>query len=144
MDIKNLIRESLKNYAAYEPGEQPTTDGWIKLNTNENEIKELSNWTKDNLGISVPLHFTAFYPCYERMDLPRTTEDEVKKARQTALDLGLKYVYAGNILDWESNSTFCPECKKLLIKRLGFHITENNLDKGKCKFCKEKIDGVWN
>lgn len=36
MDIKNLIRESLKNFAAYEPGEQPTTDGWIKLNTNEN------------------------------------------------------------------------------------------------------------
>lgn len=36
MDIENLIRESLKNYTAYEPGEQPTTDGWIKLNTNEN------------------------------------------------------------------------------------------------------------
>jgi len=36
MDLNKLIRSNLKNYTAYEPGEQPTTEGWIKLNTNEN------------------------------------------------------------------------------------------------------------
>ncbi|TFG06679.1 MAG: histidinol-phosphate transaminase [Promethearchaeota archaeon] len=36
MDLNNLIRKSLKRYSAYEPGEQPTGSGWIKLNTNEN------------------------------------------------------------------------------------------------------------
>jgi pyruvate formate lyase activating enzyme len=113
------------------------------LNDGEKEIKELSKWVKDNLGISVPLHFSAFYPCYERIDLQSTPPSKVKKAREIARDIGLKYVYSGNIMDWESNSTFCPKCKKLLIKRLGFHVVENNLDKGKCKFCKEKIEGVW-
>ncbi|MFX1442730.1 MAG: histidinol-phosphate transaminase [Promethearchaeota archaeon] len=36
MDLNNLLRASLKRYSAYEPGEQPTDNGWIKLNTNEN------------------------------------------------------------------------------------------------------------
>ncbi|MFX0072165.1 MAG: histidinol-phosphate transaminase [Candidatus Hermodarchaeota archaeon] len=36
MDLNNLLREAIKRYSAYEPGEQPTGDGWIKLNTNEN------------------------------------------------------------------------------------------------------------
>jgi histidinol-phosphate aminotransferase len=36
MDLNELIRENLKKYSAYEPGEQPTEEGWLKLNTNEN------------------------------------------------------------------------------------------------------------
>ena len=36
MDLNNLLRDPLKRFSAYEPGEQPTGDGWIKLNTNEN------------------------------------------------------------------------------------------------------------
>ena len=42
MDLNNLIREPLKKYSAYEPGEQPTGDGWIKLNTNENPYPPVS------------------------------------------------------------------------------------------------------
>ena len=34
MDIEKLFRENLKNFTAYEPGEQPVGEGWIKLNTN--------------------------------------------------------------------------------------------------------------
>jgi histidinol-phosphate aminotransferase len=36
MDFKKLIRNHLKDFEAYVPGEQPTEGGWIKLNTNEN------------------------------------------------------------------------------------------------------------
>ena len=36
MDLNQLIRRNLLKYSAYEPGEQPTTEGWVKLNTNEN------------------------------------------------------------------------------------------------------------
>lgn len=114
------------------------------LNDKNEEIKKLSEWVKKNLGSSVPVHFTAFYPCYERMELRPTSPDKVQEARKIALDAGLKYVYAGNILDWESNSTYCPKCGELLIKRLGFKVAENKLNNGKCSFCNERIDGVWN
>ena len=30
MDLNNLLRNPLKKYSAYEPGEQPSGDGWIK------------------------------------------------------------------------------------------------------------------
>ncbi|TFF90906.1 MAG: histidinol-phosphate transaminase [Promethearchaeota archaeon] len=36
MNLNELIRDPLKKFSPYEPGEQPSTDGWVKLNTNEN------------------------------------------------------------------------------------------------------------
>jgi len=52
----------------------------------------------------------------------------------------LKYVYVGNIWDEEANTTYCGNCKELLIKRTGYNIVNMGLDKdGKCKFCGEKV-----
>jgi histidinol-phosphate aminotransferase len=36
MELKNLIRENLRKYSAYESFEQPTEEGWVQLHTNEN------------------------------------------------------------------------------------------------------------
>jgi len=47
MELQNLLRESLKKYSAYEPGEQPDGDGWIKLNTNENPYPPIPEIIKD-------------------------------------------------------------------------------------------------
>jgi histidinol-phosphate aminotransferase len=47
MDIDNLFRDVLKNYSAYEPGEQPEGDDWIKLNTNENAFPPIPEVIKD-------------------------------------------------------------------------------------------------
>ncbi|MFX1390669.1 MAG: histidinol-phosphate transaminase [Promethearchaeota archaeon] len=41
MELKDLIRENLRKYSAYEPFEQPVEDGWIKLNSNENPFPPL-------------------------------------------------------------------------------------------------------
>ena len=114
------------------------------LNDSNGDIKKLVDWVKDNLGLEIPIHFTAFYPTHKLTHLPRTSLSTLKRARGLALDAGIKYVYTGNLPDEEGNCTFCPKCKKLLIKRSWFSITENNLKKGKCPSCNEKIDGVWN
>ncbi len=113
------------------------------LNDSEGDIKELVEWIRKNLGIGVPLHFTAFYPCYELSNLPSTSLDTLRKARKIALDAGLKHIYTGNIPDHEGNITFCPKCKKPLIIRKGFSVVENKIKKSKCPYCQEKIDGVW-
>lgn len=113
------------------------------LNDRTNEIEELVYWIKENLGIDTPLHFSAFYPSYKLIKLPATSITILKKARNLALDAGLKYVYTGNFPDMEGSTTFCPKCKKAIIKRQGFNITENCIDKGKCQ-CGEKIAGIWN
>jgi pyruvate formate lyase activating enzyme len=43
----------------------------------------------------------------------------------------------------EGENTYCPRCRKTLIRRLGYSIRENHLRKGACPFCGEKIPGVW-
>lgn len=58
MDLNELIRPNLKKFSAYEPGEQPQEEGWIKLNTNENPfppipeiIEEIKNAINDKLRL---------------------------------------------------------------------------------------------
>lgn len=41
MDLNELVRTNLKNYSAYETEDQPTYDGWVILNTNENPYPPL-------------------------------------------------------------------------------------------------------
>ncbi len=126
---------------------------WIELtnllipgfNDKEEQVKKLVRWVKENLGKEVPVHFSAFFPAYKMSNLPPTDPKKVKQAREIALDSGLKYIYSGNIN--EEDSTFCPNCDKLLIKRSSYNIIKNNLKiekgEGKCLECGEKISGVW-
>ena len=113
------------------------------LNDSEKDIKKLVSWVEKNLGQKAVLHFTAFYPTYKLSNLPTASLETLKKARKMALDAGIKYVYTGNLQDEDGESTFCPNCKKLLIKRRIFSIIENNLKKGKCPKCNLKIEGFW-
>jgi pyruvate formate lyase activating enzyme len=111
-------------------------------NDSPEEIKELAQWIKDNLGEEVPLHFTRFYPMYKLQNLPPTPEETLKKARQIALDVGLKYVYTGNIGDPTTESTYCPASGTLAIQRQGYFVLQNNLQDGHCPDG-EVIPGVW-
>jgi len=113
------------------------------LNDSYEEINKLVDWVRKELGKDVPLHFSAFYPCYKLLSLPPTSFETLKKSRNIALAKGLHYVYTGNIQDEEGNNTYCPECKSLLIKRRYFDVLENRLKKGKCPKCKKEIAGVW-
>lgn len=112
------------------------------LNDDTKTIKKMCKWILTNLGPDIPLHFSAFYPCYLMKNIAATPNATVLKAREIALKEGLNYVYAGNIRTEEEENTYCPECGKLLIKRNGFSVDKNNLNKGKCS-CGHKIPGVW-
>ncbi|MEM4152901.1 MAG: AmmeMemoRadiSam system radical SAM enzyme [Candidatus Pacearchaeota archaeon] len=124
---------------------------WIELtnliipgyNDNIEEIKKMVLWILENLDNNVPLHFSAFYPCYKLTNIKPTEPEFLMKARVIAKNLGLNYVYTGNIIDIEGSTTFCPNCNKPLIVREGFYVKENRLINGKCPYCNEKIAGVW-
>ncbi len=111
-------------------------------NDNEKDIRFIVDFVK-SLDKNIPLHFSAFYPCYKMTNAPSTPAVTIVKARDIALKAGLDYVYTGNISDVEGSTTYCPKCKKGAIARYGYAITENNIVNGRCRFCKEKIAGVW-
>jgi len=56
----------------------------------------------------------------------------------------LHYVYVGNVHDEDGESTYCPNCKKKVIGRDWYVLTEYHLtDDGHCRFCNYKIAGVF-
>jgi len=76
------------------------TKCWLEITTllipgkndSTKEIKALSAWVAKELGADVPLHFTAFRPAWKINDLPPTPPASLKRARQIALESGLRYV----------------------------------------------------
>jgi len=108
------------------------------------KIKEMSGWITDNLGPDVPLHFSRFWPNYKLTTLYPTPQATLEEARNTALAAGVRYVYIGNIPGHDAENTYCHNCKKPVIRRSGYIVTENRLKGGKCGECGSVIPGVWN
>ena len=106
-------------------------------------VRAMCKWIKTNLGPDVPLYFSAFYPQYRLQNLPPTPIDTLEKAYAIAKDEGLNYVYIGNAFGHVKEHTYCPKCGRIVIKRLGFSVEENNALNGKCRFCGHRIAGVW-
>ncbi len=114
------------------------TDVWFEITTllipDENdspaEIEALSRWVMQHLGPDVPLHFTAFHPDWKMLNKPPTPPATVRMARNIAREIGLNYVFTGNIHDPEGQSTYCHVCSEMLIGRDWYDLTAWNLDAG--------------
>ena len=113
------------------------------LNDDPEKTREMCIWIRDNLGKGVPVHFSRFFPAYKLTKLPPTPIQTLERAKEIALEVGLEYVTIGNVPGHLANSTFCPQCGEILIKRVHFQVLANHLEKGKCKFCGNLIPGVW-
>lgn len=113
------------------------------MNDSDEELKKLSRWIYQELGADIPLHFSRFYPKYKLKNLPPTPIKTLEKARQIALDAGLQYVYMGNVPGHEGENTYCPNCKEMLVQRVGYKIYKNNIQNGQCQNCHHQIPGVW-
>ena len=128
------------------------TPVWLEITTllipGENdsagEIDSMTKWIAGNLGTDVPLHFTAFHPDFKMLDLSFTPLSTVRRARELAMNNGLRYVYTGNVVDREGSITLCSNCGRGLIGRDQYAITSWNLDTGgKCCYCGTACPGVF-
>lgn len=106
------------------------------------ETKGLCDWVLKNLGDHVPIHFTAFHPDFKMMDRPRTPASTLGRARQIALSAGIRYCYVGNVFDDEGQTTCCPRCGCVLIRRSWHDILEYHLIEDCCP-CGQKIPGYF-
>ena len=139
-----VVQETLK-YLAHE------TNVWLEVTTllipGENdstaELHQLADWVLGELGPDIPLHLSAFHPANRMLDTAPTPASTVLRARQIALDAGLRYVYSGNISDDNGTITYCPSCNEPLIVRRGFREAVNKLADGQCPCCQTPIPGHW-
>jgi pyruvate formate lyase activating enzyme len=113
------------------------------LNDDPAELRALVEWVLDSLGPDVPLHFSRFHPDYQLTNLPPTPIETLEAARQNALDIGLHYVYLGNVPGHEGNHTYCPGCGQRIVERAGMATLAMNIVDGRCGYCDRPIAGVW-
>lgn len=106
-------------------------------------IRKMCEWFIANKFEDMPLHFSRFTPLYKLAHLPYTPISVLEQAHKIAIECGMKYVYIGNVPANKTENTYCPKCKKVIIERRGFSILSNHIESGKCKYCGEKIAGVW-
>ena len=90
-------------------------------------IQEMCKWLVDNGFSDFPLHFSRFSPMYKLTNLIPTPIVTLEKAMKIAKLSGINYVYIGNLPGHDTENTYCPKCKKLIISRKGFTVLENHI-----------------
>jgi len=111
------------------------------INDTSEELREIARFIVNELGEDTPWHLSRFFPAY-KMNREITPLSSLERAREIGLELGLRYVYEGNIPDDEAVNTYCPNCQRLLIRRQGFSVIENLIHRSECPYCHFKIAGV--
>ena len=122
---------------------------WVEVTTlvvpRENDSQEeLKNIARFIAGVdkNIPWHISRFHPDYQFTKHPATPVETLESAAYLGRQSGLNYVYLGNV--WGGgNDTYCPHCKKLLIRREVFGVLENQIKGGECAFCKQQIAGIF-
>ena len=113
------------------------------LNDCPDEIRAMCEWILENLGPDVPIHFNRFFPAFRLTHLPFTPVETLEMAHRIAREVGINFVTIGNLPGHRYDSTFCPNCGERLIHRVGMSVLANYIEEGRCRFCGEKIPGVW-
>ena len=112
-------------------------------NDGDAELHQLCAFVADELGVEVPLHFSAFHPAHKLTDKPRTPHDTQKRARRISQEHGLKHVYLGNVYDPEASSTYCAGCGERLIERAGYKLGARSMRVAECVHCGRALHGVF-
>ncbi len=98
----------------------------------------------EHIGCDVPLHFSAFHPDWKMLDKPPTPPATLTRARQIAIENGIRYAYTGNVHDAEGDTTYCHDCGAALIGRDWYVLKEWKLSAdGHCLACGAQCSGVF-
>lgn len=91
------ILENLKFFVQNNIHVEITTLIVSTQNDSEDEIRQIASFIANELGVNIPWHISAFHPDYKELDLPPTSIEILKKARDIGYKSGLERVYLGNV-----------------------------------------------
>jgi pyruvate formate lyase activating enzyme len=122
---------------------------WVEITTlviptlsdSEEMFGKIAKWIYENLGPETPWHVSQFCGAisWKLQNIPDTPVETLEKALKIGKEVGLKYVYIGNIPGHEAENTYCPKCGTLAINRVNYMI--HRYDKaGKCPKCGQDLN----
>ncbi len=104
------------------------------------KIRDMAKWIKNYLGKDTPFHLLRFHPDYKMTTVLATPVETLEHAYMVCKEVGLNYVYLGNVPGHPSENTYCPNCNEVVIKRYSFEITGWNLTPDmRCPVCGQSI-----
>lgn len=111
--------------------------------TDVNDDEECLRWVIEKhlkeVGPETPLHFTRYHPSF-KFHNPPTKIETLEGAYAMARKAGALYPYLGNVRGHSYENTYCPNCKELIIRRLGTTIVQYKVaDDNRCPRCGEVI-----
>lgn len=121
------------------------------LNDSDAELAAIAGFIAGELGPDVPWHVSRFHPDHRLRGVGPTPVGTLERAWSLGREAGLHFVYLGNApgggVDGERESTRCPGCDAVLLRRTGFLVRENFLgsgpERGRCPECGQPVPGVW-
>jgi pyruvate formate lyase activating enzyme len=111
------------------------------LNDSDRELSGIAEFILA-LGPETPWHVSRFHPTYKLRDVRSTPVATLKRAREIGLEVGLHYVYTGNLPGDQGEKTLCHHCGLVLIDRFGFATGQYVIKKGRCPDCQTPVAGV--
>lgn len=110
-------------------------------NDSDEELKKLAGFLVNEAGPDVPWHISRFYPQYKYAESEATPLETMRRAEEIGKAAGLRHVYLGNVPGEKSENTYCYNCGRMLIERMGYRIVANRIKKSKCPHCGAQIAG---
>lgn len=105
-------------------------------NDGEKDAEAVADWVLAHCSEHTPVHFVRFHPDYKYTQVGRTPIERLARAREIALQRGLRYVYMGNVFDQPGSHTYCPACQSRVIARYGMNTRLEGLtQEGACRAC---------
>jgi pyruvate formate lyase activating enzyme len=111
------------------------------VNDEPAELRGIARWIAGELGTDVPWHVTRFVPYGDFGHLPSTPVATLDRARSIGMEEGLKFVYVGNVPGHPAQSTYCPDCGRVLVRRTGLGASKILLTEGACPDCGYRLPG---
>lgn len=171
-DFEPILENALRARSRWDAHVEVVTNVIPGLNDTEVELGRLATWIATHLGKRTPWHLTRFMPYLDLSDVPCTPVATLDRARQIGFDVGLLYVYVGNVPGHPGENTYCPKCGRVVIGRYHFSLIAYNLETEKpftdqsppeqafqgrsrmgrdpgspgpalCKYCGQRIAGVF-
>ncbi len=112
------------------------------VNDDAASLRGIAERIVSELGRETPWHVSGYYPSF-RFTAPRTSVSTLESAWRTGHEVGLQFVYVGNVPGHRYDQTVCPSCGAMLIRRRGFEVLSNAIREGKCTQCGAPVAGVW-
>jgi len=122
---------------------------WVEITTlaipgrsdSEEMFRGIAKFIYEELGSETPWHISQFSGAisWKLQHLPDTPVETLEKAWKIGKEVGLKYVYMGNVPGHKAENTYCPKCGEIAINRMNYIIHRHDKS-GKCPKCGEDLN----